>query len=150
MGQSVGGWQYLSVASNLSVTSNLSKHACSNFYSFNRHIGLSTAEAQYVGKVQLDTSEGFNDYMYELDVDWFTRTIACALYPMATNSQRDGVINIKTDSTFKSTDVQFRLNTPFREDRADGTQVITTATLDGNTLIEAGWHKRCHINNRSE
>ena len=29
----------------------------------------------------MSTSEGFTDYMYELGVGWFKRSIACTLYP---------------------------------------------------------------------
>ena len=28
-----------------------------------------------LGSFILDTSEGFNDYMYEIGVDWFTRKV---------------------------------------------------------------------------
>merc|ERR1712026_194939 len=39
-----------------------------------------------LGDFQLETSEGFEDYMYEIGVNWFTRKIACTLYPTARNS----------------------------------------------------------------
>merc|ERR1712156_445161 len=37
-----------------------------------------------LGQYQLETSEGFNDFMHEVGVSWFTRKIACGLYPKAT------------------------------------------------------------------
>merc|ERR1712244_18392 len=90
-----------------------------------------------LGDFQLETSEGFSDYMYEIGVNWFTRTIACTLYPTARNSiTSDGKIKINTWSTFKSSEITFQLNTPFQETTADGREVTTTALLYGNKLVK--------------
>jgi len=90
-----------------------------------------------LGEYVLETSDGFDNYMWQLGVNWFTRKIACALYPTATNRNNpNGEITIDTSSTFKSTSVTFRLNTPFKETTADGRTVTTTAVLDGHKLIK--------------
>merc|ERR1712203_1257356 len=90
-----------------------------------------------LGDFQLETSEGFSNYMYEIGVNWFTRTIACTLYPTARNSiTREGKIQINTWSTFKSSELIFELNTPFQETTADGREVTTTALLYGNKLVK--------------
>merc|ERR1739844_366889 len=90
-----------------------------------------------LGDFQLETSEGFEDYMYEIGVNWFTRTIACTLYPTARNSiTSDGKIKINTWSTFKSSEITFQLNTPFQKSTADGREVTTTALLYGNKLVK--------------
>ena len=34
-----------------------------------------------LGEFQLETSEGFEDYLYEIGINWFNRKIACTLYP---------------------------------------------------------------------
>merc|ERR1712141_850430 len=74
-----------------------------------------------LGDFQLETSEGFEDYMYEIGVNWFTRKIACTLYPTARNSiTPDGKIKINTWSTSKSSELIFELNKPFQETTADG------------------------------
>merc|ERR1712168_289666 len=89
-----------------------------------------------LGEYVLETSEGFDDYMWQLGVNWFTRKIACALYPTATNKQNiNGDITIDTASTFKSTTLTFRLNTPFEESTADG-RTVTTAAVQGNKLVK--------------
>ena len=90
-----------------------------------------------LGDFQLETSEGFDNYMYEIGVNWFTRKveiqtkpnketfspvtgfcfvqIACTLYPTARNSiTPDGKIKINTWSTFKSSELIFQLNKPFQ------------------------------------
>merc|ERR1711990_1185258 len=90
-----------------------------------------------LGNFQLETSEGFTAYMTALGVNWFTRTIACALYPTARNSiTPDGKIKINTWSTFKNSEVIFELNKPFQETTADGREVTTTALLYGNKLVK--------------
>merc|ERR1711997_66061 len=90
-----------------------------------------------LGDFQLETSEGFEDYMYEIGVNWFTRKIACTLYPTATNTiTADGKIQINTASTFKSSELIFELNKPFPETTADGREVTTTAHLYGNRLVK--------------
>ena len=33
-----------------------------------------------VGKFQLETSEGFSDFMYKMGVGWFKRSVSDALY----------------------------------------------------------------------
>ena len=78
----------------------------------------------------------FPNYMYEVGVDGFTRKIACSLYPMATNELVDGQIKISTSSTFKSGENVFNLGEPFTETTADGREVTTTATREGNTLVK--------------
>merc|ERR1712154_595661 len=88
-----------------------------------------------LGTYQLETSEGFSDFMYEIGVSWFTRTIACSLYPTATNRNLGGdTVGIDTSSTFKSTSIDFEFGVPFPE--TTGTKVETTATLSGNTLTK--------------
>merc|ERR1711970_1312734 len=93
--------------------------------------------AQWLGKYQLETSEGFTAFMSEIGVNWFARQIACALYPTATNKNLGGnTVGIDTSSTFKSTSIKFEFGVPFPETTGDGTKVETTATLSGNTLTK--------------
>ena len=118
---------------------------------------LTSAEqlpANMLGKYQLETSEGFSNFMSEIGVNWFTRQvtfylfsphcivilktqIACALYPTATNKNLGGdTVGIDTSSTFKSTSIQFEFGVPFVETTGDGTEVRTTASLSGNSIIK--------------
>merc|ERR1712203_1292376 len=90
-----------------------------------------------LGQYQLETSEGFNNFMHEVGVSWFTRKIACGLYPKATIKNLGGnTVGIDTSSTFKSSSIEFELGVPFEEMTADGTNVETTATLTGDTLTK--------------
>jgi len=99
--------------------------------------GATTLPEYMLGEYVLETSNGFNDYMWQLGVNWFTRQIACALYPTAANKQAPGgIITIETSSTFKSTTLTFTLGNAFQESTADGRTVNTTAVVSGNKLIK--------------
>merc|ERR1719244_1916330 len=64
----------------------------------------------------MESSEGFNDFMWELSVDWFTRQIANNLYPLQKLTQtEDGEITLDTVTTFKSSSTKFRLNQEWDE-----------------------------------
>ena len=45
-------------------------------------------------------------------------------------------MGIDTSSTFKSTSIEFEFGVPFLETTGDGTEVRTTATLNGDSLIK--------------
>ena len=98
---------------------------------------LSLASAPFpdnmLGTFQLETSEGVTNYLYEVGVDWFTRKIACSLYPTATNELVDGQIEVTTTATregntlVKNGENVFNLGEPFTKTTADGREVTTTA-----------------------
>ena len=55
-----------------------------------------------IGDFQMETSEGFNDYMYELGVNIVTRNIANQLYPLQKIRQaEDGVVTLDTETSFR-------------------------------------------------
>merc|ERR1712142_1370495 len=74
-----------------------------------------------IGNFQLSTSENFNELMCELGVNWVTRNIANNIY-------------LDTETTFRSTQTCFKLNTTWQETTADGRYTQTVATLEGNVL----------------
>merc|ERR1712045_916909 len=99
--------------------------------------GQAALEPFMLGKFELESSNGFEDFMTEIGVGFLTRKVACALTPVATNSLLpNGQIKIDTHSTFKSSSITFSLNKPFRETTSDGRKVVTTAVLQGNRLIK--------------
>merc|ERR1711902_221939 len=77
--------------------------------------GQAALEPYMLGKFELESSNGFEDFMTEIGVGFLTRKVACALTPVATNSLLpNGQIKIDTHSTFKSSSITFSLNKPFR------------------------------------
>ena len=77
--------------------------------------GLRPLPDNMLGTFQLETSEGFTNYMYEVGVDWFTRKIAYSLYPTATNELVDG--QIKRTKRTKRTKLHQELHLQVREER---------------------------------
>lgn len=99
--------------------------------------GSQTLPEYMLGKYQLETSEGFDNFMYELGVRWIKRKIACTLYPKQVIAQTvDGEISLDTWSTLTSTQTKFRLNEPWSEYTADGRTTNTVATLTNNRLVK--------------
>merc|ERR1712142_428887 len=87
-----------------------------------------------IGNFQLSTSENFNELMCELGVNWVTRNIANNLYPVQKIRQVGEDIYLDTETTFRSTQTCFKLNTTWQETTADGRYTQTVATLEGNVL----------------
>ncbi|XP_021567197.1 fatty acid-binding protein, heart isoform X1 [Carlito syrichta] len=70
-----------------------------------------------------------------LGVGFATRQVACMTKP-TTIIQKDGdTIILKTQSTFKNTEISFKLGVEFDETTADDRKVKSIVTLDGSKLI---------------
>ncbi|XP_019405274.1 PREDICTED: fatty acid-binding protein, adipocyte-like [Crocodylus porosus] len=87
-----------------------------------------------VGTWKLLSSENFEDYMRELGVGFATRKMAGVAKPNVIISINGDVITIKTESTFKNTEISFRLGEEFEETTADDRRVRSIITLEGGTL----------------
>merc|ERR1712048_750912 len=92
-----------------------------------------------VGDFQMESSEGFNEIMVELGVNFVTRNIANNLYPLQKIRQDEetGEISIDTLTSFRNTNSTFYLATEFEEYTADGRTTKTVASLEGeNKLVK--------------
>ena len=102
----------------------------------------------------METSEGFNDFMYELGVNFVTRNIANNLYPLQqirqdpademislgnnNNKQTNKPMSLhiliplttETLTSFRTTKIEFKLGEEFEECTADGRDCKTLASLD--------------------
>jgi len=87
------------------------------------------------GKYQLTKSENFDEYMKAVGVGMVMRKLASTAKPVTEISQGDDGWNIKTSTTFKTTEIKFKLGEPFEEDTADGRKCTSTIVLDGETLV---------------
>jgi len=86
------------------------------------------------GKWHLEKSENFDEYMKAIGVGMATRLIANKLKPSTEISIADDEWCIKTLSTFKNTELKFKLSEEFDETTPDGRKVKTTVTADANKL----------------
>lgn len=63
-----------------------------------------------------------------------TRTIGNKVSPTIELNKEGDEYSLKTTSTFKNTEIKFKLGQEFEEDTPDGRRVKSVMTLDGNTL----------------
>nr|XP_006135347.1 fatty acid-binding protein, adipocyte [Pelodiscus sinensis] len=90
----------------------------------------------FVGTWKLISSENFEDYMKELGVGFATRKMAGVAKPNVSISINGDVITIRTESTFKNTEISFKLAEEFEETTADDRKVKSTVTLENGSLIQ--------------
>jgi len=87
------------------------------------------------GKYKLTKSDNFEEYMKAIGVGMVMRKLAASASPETEISQTDGNYKIKTSTTFKTTEINFKMGEPFDEETADGRKCKSTITQDGNKLI---------------
>uniref|UniRef100_G1ST29 Peripheral myelin protein 2 n=2 Tax=Boreoeutheria TaxID=1437010 RepID=G1ST29_RABIT len=90
----------------------------------------------FVGTWKLVSSENFDDYMKEVGVGFATRKVAGMAKPNMIISVNGDVITIKSESTFKNTEISFKLGQEFDEVTADDRKVKSIITLDGGALVQ--------------
>ncbi|KAJ7304215.1 hypothetical protein JRQ81_011750 [Phrynocephalus forsythii] len=91
--------------------------------------------AAFAGVWNLVESHGFDDYMKEIGVGFATRQIANLTKPTTIIEVDGDKITVKTQSTFKSTEINFKLGEEFEETTADDRHVKSLVTLDGGKLV---------------
>jgi hypothetical protein len=87
-------------------------------------------------RYKLQTSEKFDEYMKALGVGMVTRKMGATVSPVVELTEKDGVYTLKTTSTFKNTEIKFKLGEEFEEETVDGRKVKSICTLDGNKLVQ--------------
>ncbi|XP_052574109.1 fatty acid-binding protein 9 isoform X2 [Peromyscus californicus insignis] len=77
----------------------------------------------FLGTWKLVSSENFEDYMKELGVDFAARNAAGLVKPSVSISLNGEKVNIQTESSFKNTEISFKLGEEFDETTADSRKV---------------------------
>ncbi|XP_067409665.1 myelin P2 protein-like [Emydura macquarii macquarii] len=88
----------------------------------------------FLGTWKLISTENFEGYMKELGVGFATRKLGSLAKPTVIISRSGDIITIKTESTFKNTEISFKLGEEFEETTADDRKTKSTVTLDNCTL----------------
>nr|XP_020468520.1 myelin P2 protein-like [Monopterus albus] len=91
---------------------------------------------QFVGTWTLTTSENMDEYMKALGVGLATRQMGNIVKPKLVISVDDGVISLRSESMFKTTEIKFKLNDEFDETTADGRQTKTIVTFENGKLVQ--------------
>ncbi|XP_077151673.1 fatty acid-binding protein, heart-like [Ranitomeya variabilis] len=89
---------------------------------------------KFLGTWLLVESKNFDDYMKGLGVGFATRQIANVTKPTTIISCDGDIIVLQTQSTFKNTEVKFKLNEEFDETTADDRKVKSLVTLEDGKL----------------
>uniref|UniRef100_A0A4W5PQD3 Fatty acid binding protein 4a n=1 Tax=Hucho hucho TaxID=62062 RepID=A0A4W5PQD3_9TELE len=92
---------------------------------------------KFVGTWKMISSENFDDYMKALGVGFATRQVGNRTKPsLIINMDDQGMICLKSQSTFKTVEVQFNLNEPFEETTADDRKTMTVFSLENCKLVQ--------------
>uniref|UniRef100_A0A673UCT8 Fatty acid binding protein 3 n=1 Tax=Suricata suricatta TaxID=37032 RepID=A0A673UCT8_SURSU len=89
----------------------------------------------FVGTWKLVDSKNFDDYMKSIGVGFATRQVANMTKPTTIIEKNGDKITVKTQSTFKNTEISFELGVEFDETTADDRKVKSIVTLDGGKLV---------------
>uniref|UniRef100_A0A8C7XIR8 Cellular retinoic acid-binding protein 1 n=1 Tax=Oryzias sinensis TaxID=183150 RepID=A0A8C7XIR8_9TELE len=91
----------------------------------------------FAGTWTLASSENFDDYMKAVGMGFATRQMGNITKPnLVIQVGADGLISMKAESTFKTTEIKFRLGEEFDETTVDGRNVKSTFTLDNGKLVQ--------------
>ncbi|KAM4601402.1 fatty acid binding protein 4b [Polymixia lowei] len=92
---------------------------------------------KFVGTWKMSSSENFDDYMKAIGVGFATRQMGNMAKPNFLLSVDDaGVISMKSQTTFKTTELKFKLDEEFDETTADDRKTKTLVTLENGKLIQ--------------
>ncbi|KAM4630052.1 fatty acid-binding protein, heart [Polymixia lowei] len=92
------------------------------------------AEA-FVGTWNLKETKNFDDYMKALGVGYATRQVGSMTKPTTVISVEGDKVTLKTQSTFKNTEINFKLGEEFDETTADDRKVKSTVSIDGGKMV---------------
>ncbi|XP_063041604.1 fatty acid-binding protein, heart [Engraulis encrasicolus] len=89
----------------------------------------------FVGTWNLKESKNFDEYMKALGVGFATRQVGSMTKPTTIIEMDGDTLTLKTQSTFKNTEINFKLGVEFDETTADDRKVKSLITLDGGKLV---------------
>ncbi|KAJ8396251.1 hypothetical protein AAFF_G00021180 [Aldrovandia affinis] len=86
-------------------------------------------------KEKLVDSENFDEYMKALGVGFATRQVGNVTKPTVIIGKEGDKVVVKTQSTFKNTEISFKLGEEFDESTADDRQCKSVVSLEGDKLV---------------
>ncbi|XP_064444232.1 myelin P2 protein isoform X2 [Mirounga angustirostris] len=125
--QIVDGKMVVEYIMNKTVSTRIYEKSCVEFSSI-------TMSNKFLGTWKLVSSENFDDYMKALGVGLATRKLGNLAKPRVIISKKGDVITIRTESTFKNTEISFKLGQEFEETTADSRKTKSIVTLSRGSL----------------
>jgi len=92
--------------------------------------------ANIEGTYELTKSDKFDEYMEAVGVGWSTRKMASLLKPTTEIKKEGDQITIKTISSFKTTELKFKLGEKFKEETADGRKCDSIIVMEGDSKMK--------------
>jgi len=92
--------------------------------------------AAFVGTWKMESSENFDSYMEAVGVSAPMAKIGSMTKPTVIISVDGDTWNMKSETLFKNSKLQFQLGVEFDETTPDDRQMKTTFTLEGNKLTQ--------------
>ncbi|XP_023236637.1 fatty acid-binding protein-like isoform X3 [Centruroides sculpturatus] len=92
--------------------------------------------SSFCGKYKFVSSENFDEFLQACGVGMVMRKLGATSKPTVEISQDGDTWSIKTITTFKTSEIKFKLGEEFEETRMDGSVVKTVITLEDNKLIQ--------------
>ncbi|XP_059052442.1 fatty acid-binding protein-like [Achroia grisella] len=87
-------------------------------------------------KYKLKTSDCFDEYMKFLGIGFVSRMAAASVTPVITLSRNENnSFTLTTQTTIKNTQITFKPDEEFTEERADGVKVTSVISFNGNDLV---------------
>ncbi|XP_056620326.1 fatty acid binding protein 7, brain, b [Triplophysa dalaica] len=90
----------------------------------------------FCGTWKLVSSENFDEYLKALGVPFAIRQVAGALKPTLIISKQGDIVICKQQSTFKNSEISFRLGEEFDETTPDGRQCKSIVVMDGDRFVQ--------------
>ncbi|XP_019745808.1 fatty acid binding protein 4a isoform X2 [Hippocampus comes] len=92
---------------------------------------------KFVGTWKMISSENFDDYMKAIGVGFAIRQVGNRTKPnLIVTVDEQGTVSMKTQSTFKTSEIKFKLNEPFEETTADDRKTRTVISLENGKLVQ--------------
>ncbi|KAM4794712.1 fatty acid-binding protein, heart-like [Rhinophrynus dorsalis] len=88
----------------------------------------------FVGTWRLVESKNFDEYMKAIGVGFATRQIGNVTKPTTIISLDGDQVVVQTQSTFKNTEIRFKLNEEFDETTADDRKCKSLVTIEGGKM----------------
>uniref|UniRef100_A0A8D0GVF8 Cytosolic fatty-acid binding proteins domain-containing protein n=1 Tax=Sphenodon punctatus TaxID=8508 RepID=A0A8D0GVF8_SPHPU len=88
----------------------------------------------FLGTWKLVYSENFEEYMKELGVGYALRKMGNLAKPRLIISMDSDVMTIRTESSFKASEISFKLGQEFKEVTLDNRETMSVITMDKEAM----------------